>query len=482
MSIINILCSPHFIYILPAVLLFTYQFALSNPSSTILIVERACEDLNAQKCNQASVTGYTAKWMTYAALVNSILPALAAGTWGILSDKYGRKIPLILPIIGSIIGTIQLICFAMFKFPFWSLILFGTFTGFLGGSGTIFCGFFSYVADVSENKSRRALFFAIVAGVQDAGILLGNATMGPLITYYGVLTPFYIIFGIVCVLFLYLFFIPESLTDKNRIQKLQWYKINILASLRGIWMPSKLGPAYVQFILAIVFTFSYASFIGFVMILVLYSKQIFDWSPNQLSVFSVVESGLRIFSALILAPLLFHRFTLQYISYGKIIVVSLVLQTVAHAIYSIAPTTTFMFVGAVFEGFSAVSTPTIRVLFSRAHGPTEQGKVLSAISAIETVVNTVVPIIVLFIFSETNEDCPHCVLYVVTSFSMIALLVSAIFCWVADTSWDKDSGLPAHIDNIGEGVKEHEVQVGDKCPYIQIEGDTTSKLYEPINS
>jgi len=482
MSVLNLLCSPHFIYILPAVLLFTYQFALSNPSSTILIIDRACQDLNAKSCNEASVTGYTSKWMTYATLVNSILPAIAAGTWGILSDKYGRKLTFILSVIATIIQTMQMICFGVFKLPFWTLILFGSVSGILGGSA--FCGFFSYVADVSENSSRRALFFSIIAAVQDIGILLGNATMGPIISNYGPIMPFYIIFGISCLLFLYVLIIPESLTDKNRVKKLKWYKVNIIASLKGIYTPSKLGPSYVKLLLSIIFTFSYSSFIGFVMILVLYSTQIFNWTPNELSFFAVVESGLRIFAALILAPLLFHKFTLKYISYSSIITISLILQTIAHIIYSLAPSTYYMYIGAIFEGLSAVSTPTIRVLFSRAHGPHEQGKILSAISAIETIINTTIPIIVLFIFSITNVDCPRCVLYIISSFSIIALILSILFWYISNTNWDSDSEIPPNIQinqesNEYQSVKEHPIEIGDKCPFVQLERDTHSKLYDP---
>ncbi len=56
----------------------------------------------------------------------------------------------------------------------------GAISGILGGSGTMFCGFFSYAADVSAGGSgaHRSLKFAVIEGIQDLGILLGNLAVG----------------------------------------------------------------------------------------------------------------------------------------------------------------------------------------------------------------------------------------------------------------------------------------------------------------
>jgi hypothetical protein len=53
--------------------LFTFAFAIYNPSLTLLLIERACSDLKSKECQEASVTGYTARWMFYAATVSAVV-------------------------------------------------------------------------------------------------------------------------------------------------------------------------------------------------------------------------------------------------------------------------------------------------------------------------------------------------------------------------------------------------------------------------
>eukprot|EP00163_Fabomonas_tropica_P009275 TRINITY_DN19079_c0_g1_i1.p1 TRINITY_DN19079_c0_g1~~TRINITY_DN19079_c0_g1_i1.p1 ORF type:complete len:515 (-),score=94.98 TRINITY_DN19079_c0_g1_i1:143-1687(-) len=480
--------TPSFFHMLPAVLMFTFAFALFNPSLTILLVAKACEELDAQDCDEAQVTGYTSKWMVYAATANSVIPALAAGTLGILSDRYGRRLALLVPCIGQALQAGLIIIFARYNLPFWWIIVAGFLGAVTGGSGTVFCGFFSYVADVSDNNSHRSLLFAVLAAVQDIGILFGNLAVGKFIEWWGLEAPFWPVCGVFIFLSLYMALVPESLTEEKKSkEELNWKKVNVFASLKGVWQESRIGPSYVQGLLASIFTFSYMSFIGFVIIVVLYAKQLFHWGPTEISHFAAAQSGLRSVGVLILAPLLF-RVNKTMMPTSLVISFSLVAQTLAYSLYSVARTTKAMFIGTAFEGLSAVAIPTMRAVFSRANPETEQGRVLSAISAIETIINTAIPILIPLLFSVTNAHCPRCTTYAVAASSGIAFLISIVYGRLARplpprgdlamvSSGDVEGGKGPQVTTDGMNIQQEKSALitkkerGQSCPYIQLNND-----------
>ena len=156
---------------------------------------------------------------------NSIVPAFIAGTIGILSDRYGRRLSLIMPAIGNALQAMLTLVFAYYHLPFWFIIVPGAVSGFFGGSGTMFCGMFAYAADVSGIKDRT-LRFAWLAAMQYFGITLGNLAITPLVHFGGSIKVVFwpVAIGYV-ILAIYVCFVPESLPKHKRVSKLKWYKV-----------------------------------------------------------------------------------------------------------------------------------------------------------------------------------------------------------------------------------------------------------------
>lgn len=227
------------------------------------------------------------------------------------------------------------------------------------------------------------------------------------------------------------------------------------------------------------------AFIGFVIILVLYAKQLFAWGPSTISYFAATQSAARSLGVLVLAPLLFRGRTVLPAS--LVISGSLLFQTAAFTVYGLAKSTRTMFIGTAFEGLSSVSIPTMRAVFSRANPPTEQGKVLSVISAIETVINIAVPIFIPYLFSLTNVDCPRCTLYVVIGCSAFAFFISLVFGVVAKRLPDERERGTEIEASLGAGEEKASLvaaplAVGSVngsgnggCPYIEFHDESYSR-------
>ena len=415
--------------------------------------------------------------MLYAATINSIVPAIAAGTWGTMSDRFGRRLALLVPAVGNLAQCLLIAGFAYFRWSFWTVIVAGSFAGIAGGSGTMFCGLFAFTADVTSSR-RRTLYFSVLAAVQDVGIMIGNLAVGRVVTWWGVAAPFYVIAVIYALLAAYAIALPESLTEEKRVAKLDWRRVNVVGALSVLWRSEKPGFRRSLGLLTATFTLTYAAFIAWVIIVVLYAKQLFHWDSNMISYFGAAESGGRSLAVLFLAPLLFRA--RHMVAPGAVVTTALLFQTGAFVFYATATETATMFSGVAFESLSAVAMPTMRAIYSRAMPDDEQGKVLSVISAVETIINVLVPIIVPAVFASTNHKCPRCTIYGVLGLSVLSVMLALVYAkWplpIDAVDVDDDEALLRDEDGAGEVAiaKQKAAQVGEtdtlidgaSCPYI----------------
>ena len=118
--------------------------------------------------------------MTYKVLVNlpAILLGLFCGAW---SDKIGRKLPVMLPCVGTIFAVLCFMASMFTAIPFLLCILVGgAIRGCFGKSAIITMGLHSYITDISskEDRTRRLggllamNFFGFFAGSLLAGGIL----------------------------------------------------------------------------------------------------------------------------------------------------------------------------------------------------------------------------------------------------------------------------------------------------------------------
>jgi MFS transporter, DHA1 family, tetracycline resistance protein len=424
----------------PLMFLFTFCFAMYEPSLTQLIVARACKDLSSTDCNEAKVTGYSAHWMTYTSLANSILPALIAGSLGVLSDKYGRRLPMVVSTLGGMFQALAVLCFYYFEWPFYTLVIAGAVHGLMGGPASMFMAMFSFVADCSSYSSR-SLRFSLLAVLQYLGILAGNMTAGVVIQMGGFAAPFWPIAFVYLLATGYGLLVPESLRPEIQVDKLNWKKANVFGAFSILFKPTLVGHPLVLLVLAVALAAGYAAFIGFVIVLVLYAKQLFGWDSMMIAYFASAQCAARAIGVMLIAPLLF-KWRKNLLSPGTIVVLGLLCQAIAYAWYAVATTTGSMFIGTFFEGLSAIALPTMRSIFSRAVSEKEQGQTLASISAIETLVNSLVPAILMGMFGATNAACPRCALYVIVGLSGLAALAGFVHALMAKPLQNESKPAP----------------------------------------
>uniref|UniRef100_A0A0L8GN57 Major facilitator superfamily (MFS) profile domain-containing protein n=1 Tax=Octopus bimaculoides TaxID=37653 RepID=A0A0L8GN57_OCTBM len=139
-----------------------------------------CENLGFFPETEDAVQHFAA---TYIMLHRIVLytPAIFLGLFfGAWSDKHGRKLPIIFPSMGSIIGVLFYIGSLMEKrWNMYMIITGGFLQGALGKSSVITMAVHSYAADITENEHRTKKmgkilsmnFFGLFAGSLLSGLL-----------------------------------------------------------------------------------------------------------------------------------------------------------------------------------------------------------------------------------------------------------------------------------------------------------------------
>lgn len=131
------------------------------------------------------------------------------------SDQRGRKITIILPLIGSLVYTVSFLAVSFFELNLRLLIVSSFVSALFGGSGTLLGGCFSYIADLCEDGRQKTIRMAGVDMV--IGLLSGVASLstGYFLRAAGFNWPFLCSALFHCVNLLYAVFILEETVKRT---------------------------------------------------------------------------------------------------------------------------------------------------------------------------------------------------------------------------------------------------------------------------
>ncbi|KAI8917331.1 major facilitator superfamily domain-containing protein [Entophlyctis helioformis] len=422
----------------------------------------------------AAVQALAARWSMVLSLCTST-PALIAGPcFGALSDSWGRKFIIIMPIIGSALNFVSILSVSNLGLGLWALIVVHLIQGLMGSWSVIMTAALSYFADTTDAESRsRTFVFA------EAFIFLAFA-LGP---FLGGISPsvdyvFAISIALEIVTLLYsVFILPESLPAKTKARAdrsrsraaLNRSNVGLRNPSTGEPSASASAPASSKSPWQIasneihtVFSgmarvFHVASNRTFVILVVVvcctvaslsgrmnffnYAAYRFGWDAYIEGKYMLTGSMSRILHMLVTFPLLGRAFKLMQASPdGKIrfelrlVQACLCVGAVATLALALAWESWMIFAIAGVDGFASLASPNIRSLLSRSVPEQSQGQLFSSVQFLEQIVSLIFGIVFPNIWAAT----------VGTSMSNLFLIVSAvIYCCAA-------SGLLfTRVDEVG---------------------------------
>ena len=316
---------------------------------------------------------------------------LAAPMLGALSDRFGRKIILISSLFGSAIG------YYLFGFggALWILFLGRIIEGLTGGE---ISAILAYFADLTPIESRTKSF-----GWISATVGIGTAA-GPLIggflAQYGPAIPLYVASFLSLSNAVYgYFFMPESLTKRERTRNLSRQQINPFKQLQ------------------LVFTFRSVKWLlitGFLIwlpngsfqaIFAQFSIDTFHLSPIIIGFTFSLIGIMDIFAQLLIMPIL-----LKFWRENQIITMGITSEMIGYSVIILSAfygSIPCFIIGMVFFGLGdAIFSPSYNGLISTYASKEDQGKIQGASQSIQALARVIGPMIGGQLYANFHHTMP----------------------------------------------------------------------------
>lgn len=323
---------------------------------------------------------------------------------GAMSDRYGRRVVLLLSIGG--LGTMFLISGLVHSLP--ALLASRILGGALASNISVAN---AYVADITTPENRAKSFGKIGAAF-GVGFILGPM-IGGLVGGVGVRLPFFVAAGLAFLNFAYgLFVLPESLPLERR-RPIDLRKANPFAALLGLTRLKGVG-----MLVTVIALVNLGQFVihG---IWVLFNTFRFGWGPpqNGASFFAV-----GVMSAVVQGGLL--GWLLQTLGERRLVLAGLTSATLAYVGFGLA-THGWMMYAIVFANFLSFGVASaLNAVVSKAAPAHEQGLAMGSLSSLNSLVAVIAPLLGIPLFARVSR-LPRDDIRVGAPFFLSAILCAA---------------------------------------------------------
>ena len=307
----------------------------------------------------------------------------AAPVLGALSDRYGRKIILIISLLGSSIGYI------LFGIggALWVLFLGRIIDGLTAGNISTL---FAYISD-STKPEERAKWFGYIGAAMGIG-KLGGPALGGLLGSISLALPVFLTAGLIFLSSLAVYFLlPESLTAEKRTKHLSLDSFNVFSHFKDIF---SLKDIKLLLILGILF---YAALGIFQFNFTIFLKDIYKWGPAVIGTMLTLVGVCEIISRALLLPWLLKHFSERSIGISGLVGLGIgfaliIASASLHSALIISLAVIFIISG---EG---LFDPTFNGKLSQSVDESKQGKLQGVNQSIQSANNMLAPLIAAAIY------------------------------------------------------------------------------------
>ena len=309
---------------------------------------------------------------TLFATMFGVMQFICAPILGLLSDRFGRRPVLLTSIFGLGLDFLFMAFAPNIRWLFVGRVI-------NGATAASFSTANAYIADVTP-PDERAKAFGLMGVAFGVGFTFGPA-LGGFLADFDIRLPFLACAALALTNWLYGFFIlPESLPPERRVKRLDWSKANPLGSLRLLRSkPDLLGLAAVGFLFQL-------AHIVLPVIFVLYASERYGWT-SQMVGFSMMGTGIAniLVQAFLIGPVV------KRIGERGALLTGLMSGAIGFMIFGLAPTGWLYLAGIPIFALMGFTGPGLQGLMTRKVGPSEQGQLQGANSALMGVAGIIGP-------------------------------------------------------------------------------------------
>lgn len=348
--------------------------------------------------SQQVVVGMSALMSVFAACT-----FLAAPILGVLSDRYGRKIILIISLSGSAIGYI------LFGIggALWILFLGRIIDGLTAGNISTL---FAYISDSTE-PNERTKWFGYIGSAMGIG-KLGGPALGGLLGSVSLSLPVFVTATLIFLSSLAVYFLlPESLDTEKRTKHLTLDSFNILSHFKDIF---GLKDIKLLLILGVLF----CSALGiFQFNFIIFLKDIYKWGPAIIGTLLTLVGICEISSRALLLPWLLKHFSERNIGIAGLIGLGMGLGLIVASIYLHSVLVISLAVIFIISG-EGLFDPTYNGKLSQLIDENKQGKLQGVNQSLQSANNMLIPLVAAAIYFYSPS-----MLYATATFIVLAAVI-----------------------------------------------------------
>ncbi|XP_054706593.1 proton-coupled folate transporter-like [Uloborus diversus] len=455
---------------------YTLSYALRSVSQTTIIIDKVCLvhfNYSSRICFNISyypdvknevvklANNYLLGYNFLAFLTSSIL-VIFIGSW---SDKYSRRVPVIVALIGMLIDDVGTTLCSLFMDTRVEFLFIPAFiNGLSGGFIAIMAVLYSYISDITTVSNRTMKYTLFQASV-GLSMPIGIAASGYIFKYFGYNAIFLIATaGHVLALLWVVFFVKETRGLENTESwKLKLRNLfsteNVIASFHAtVKKRPNQGKKQILFLMfcmsiALLHQASVGT-IGFS-----YVHHRFDWDNTKFSTVFGIFTMVGTFATLFIVPM-FKKMKLGDSTLGFVGSISAISKSLLMGL----ATNEYLYYIANMIGVLDMLVPLAgRSRISKIVSKDDIGKIFSFLSMVESVLPSLATAAVSQIFNASLDFFPGLVYVILGAISLISV---GVFLWI--------TRLPKADYDEKEDVFDAVEDVPDKNGSIKITDDDSS--------
>lgn len=365
----------------------------------------------------------------YRMLVNipAILLGLFCGAW---SDKYGRKIPMMLPSLGSVFSVLLYMLSLASPDHAIALTLTGALVqGAFGKSSVITMAVNSYASDITDKDDRsRKLgkllamnFFGLFFGALLAGIFQDNsdqpATFCTVVFFHAVV----VLISLICMPETVPFAVERPEPDMSKEKKNLFLIGNMKDSLNVLVKRRVKNGRKIILILFLVSLINQTCKVGETDITLLFvTHSPLSWPKSWYGYLLSLDYAIMGICLIIVLPILS---SFLHLSDGAIVIIGLACKIIRLFWAAFIQESWMVYVSVVIGSFAGMITSSIRSLMSKSVEENEMGKVFSLLATAETASKLLGTVIFVSLYGATAYFFPGFAFITEAILYMIMLLI-----------------------------------------------------------
>ncbi|XP_065088593.1 proton-coupled folate transporter [Ochlerotatus camptorhynchus] len=417
----------HKITVEPSMFLYMMAFILTSVVEQVFFLYKACtvnhgyshdvciniENYQDIKKEVQITTSTFHMWNNIAMYLVPIVLALFLGAW---SDRRGRKLPLILGLIGKLVYSVMIVVNTrMDSWPVEYIIYTATIPSVLTGADiAIFASCFAYISDittVADRTMRITILDATYLSTMPIGVAIGT------LIYNRTAKSFTIMFAInASLLLLSIIYsiarLKSRTTDRQvSILELPWYRMpgdffdrnHVVTSLRTFFKKRTMNRRIYLYILMVAMSF-YTFQRDEKPKMYLYTQLKFNWNADLYSYFKTYQSAAYVVMMFLGVPF----FTkVLHMKDTFIIMIGATAHATARFVYIFAEVDWLLYIGATISSLGPVVAPVLRSMISKMIPTTERGIIFSFLSVFDNAVPLVSGVLYTQIYNASIDTFPQ---------------------------------------------------------------------------